>query len=162
MVNRNDPGVGQPYHAAAGMELNDAEKFLTRCLADARKRARGEIERVVSDIPDRRVAACGMLLRSGRAAGSLEATLASHAAIHTAEGEHFRSAIRGACDDLGFLLHQVKEKELLLRATEKFGLPADRMVQMLAAMRKPLGPPWTQDQKFAALSGWLALNAIGL
>ena len=160
MVDRAMRGVGQPYHAAAGMKLDEAGKFLTRCLADARKRARREIERVVSE--DHRVAACGMMLSSGRAAGTLEATLASHAAIHTAEGEHFRNAIRGACEDLGLLLHEVKEKESLSRATEKFGLPADRIVQILATIGKRVGPPWTQDEKFAAVSGWLALNAIGL
>jgi hypothetical protein len=27
----------------------------------------------------------------------------------------------------------------------------------VAELGKPIGPPWTQDQKFAALVAWLAL-----
>jgi hypothetical protein len=162
MVDRAARGVVQPYHAAAEMKLADAEKFLARCLADARMRARREIERAVADLADRRVAVCGMLISSGRSLGKLEATLGSHPAIHTAEGQHFRSAIRGACEDLRLPLHEVKEKELFLRVIEKLGVPAERIAQTLAAIRKQAGPPWTQDEKFAALSGWLAQAAVGI
>jgi hypothetical protein len=160
MVDRASQGAVQPYHAAAVMQLRDAEKFLTHCSADARKRARGEIARVVSELAGHRVVACGMLVSSGRALGTLESTLASHAAIHAAEGQHFRNAIRSAGEDLGLALHEVKEKELFVRAAEKLGLPADRIAQTLAAIGKRVGPPWTQDEKFAALSAWLALASI--
>jgi hypothetical protein len=161
LVDRAARGVVQPYHAAAEMPLKDAEKFLARCLANARTRARREIEQAAANLADHhRVAACGMLISSGRAAGALEATLASHAAIHTAEGQHFRSAIRGACEDHRLPLHEVKEKELFLRVTEKLGLPAERIAHILTAIGKHAGPPWTQDEKLAALSGWLALASI--
>ena len=142
------------------MPLEDAEKFLARCSADARKLACREIARAVAELAGHHVVAGGMLLSSGRAPGTLEATLASHAAIHTAEGQHFRHAIRGTCQDLRLPLHAVKEKELLTRVTEKFGLPAHRIAETLASIGKRIGPPWTQDEKFAALSAWLALASL--
>jgi len=32
----------------------------------------------------------------------------------------------------------------------------------IAVLGRGIGPPWTQDQKYATLVGWLALNRIEL
>ncbi len=135
----------QPYHAAAEMTLQQAEKFLVRSAAMTRELAQKPIRQAIEELRPRRVAIAGMTLSSGRPAGSLEATLASHLAIHTAEGEYFRTAVRGACEDCGLVCHGVKEKELA----------AD--VVKIVDIGKLLGPPWGQDQKFASLAAWLAL-----
>jgi hypothetical protein len=79
------------------------------------------------------------------AAKFFEATLASHPAIHTAEGEFFRSVVRCACEDCGLHCHGVKEKEL------------EAHVASIADLGKLLGPPWQRDQKFAALAAWVVL-----
>jgi len=38
-------------------------------------------------------------------------------------------------------------------------IPIEELHQLVNAIGKSVGPPWTQDQKVAALSGWLALAA---
>jgi hypothetical protein len=47
----------------------------------------------------------------------------------------------------------VKERELFTRASE-------RIERHVAAMGKGIGPPWRQDEKFAAVAAWLALASI--
>jgi hypothetical protein len=96
------------------------------------------------------VVGCGLLLASGRPLPPLEKILASHPLLHTAEGELFRDALRAACRECGLPLTVVKERELFTRASE-------RIERHVAAMGKGIGPPWRQDQKFAAAAAWLAL-----
>jgi hypothetical protein len=71
----------QPYHAAASMELPEAEEFLSRSAASA-----------LADLKDYEVAGACVLMASGRPLGDLAKTLGSHALMHTAEGEFFRAA----------------------------------------------------------------------
>jgi hypothetical protein len=37
-------------------------------------------------------------------------------------------------------------------------LAPDAITARLAALGKPLGPPWTQDEKLASLAAWLVLR----
>jgi hypothetical protein len=135
----------QPYHAAAEMALPKAEKFLARIAEEARELAQQAIRQAIEELKPRRVACAATTLSSGRPTGSLEATLASHPAIHTAEGQFFRSVVRAACEDCGLHCHGHKEKEL-----------ADQ-VAPISDLGKLLGPPWQSDQKLAALAAWLVL-----
>jgi len=52
----------------------------------------------------------------------------------------------------------VKEKELFERGAALFRTPVSELEQRVQEMGKPLGPPWTQDQKYAALAAWMALE----
>jgi hypothetical protein len=88
----------------------------------------------------------------------LESILASHALIHTAEGELFRDALRAASRGCGLPLTTIKERELFQQAAADLHLPAERIERHVAAMGKGIGPPWRQDQKFAAVAAWLALR----
>ncbi len=147
------PGAKQPFHYAAELDLVHARAHIETCAAQSGKLALAAVE---SAIARHKPVACGIGIASGRPTGTLEATLASHAAIHTAEGEFFRDAIVRAVKSCELPCRKFKEKELLSRAAEVFRIPdADRE---LTAMRKVFGPPWTQDEKFAALAAWLALT----
>jgi hypothetical protein len=53
-------------------------------------------------------------------------------------------------------VHRIKEKELFNLAERKFDTPTATLLQTLDDLGKITGPPWRQDQKFAALAGWLA------
>src|ERR1051325_7187439 len=66
IVDPKGDGVKQPYHAAAEMDLADAKKHIARCLADARTRARAEIERAIASLTGIRVIGAAMTLSSGR------------------------------------------------------------------------------------------------
>ena len=83
--------------------------------------------------------------------------LASHARIHTADGEHFRKALSKAAARLGLPVDGVPEKEIWTRAAEDLATPIADLERLVNAIGKTVGPPWTKDQKLAALSGWLVL-----
>jgi hypothetical protein len=51
----------------------------------------------------------------------------------------------------------IRERELNERVDTAFGKAASRIRQQISAFGRTLGPPWTQDQKTAALAGLLAL-----
>jgi hypothetical protein len=91
------------------------------------------------------VVRCGVLLGSGRPLPELAAILASHALIHTAEGELFRDALVWAARECGLPVTGVREKGLNAAALKR-----------LDALGKALGPPWTQDQKYATLAALMA------
>jgi len=41
-------------------------------------------------------------------------------------------------------------------------MPLGQLERRVADLGKPLGPPWSQDQKCAALAAWLALSGAVL
>jgi hypothetical protein len=159
MMDRGKAGPSQPYHAAVGLDLREAEQLVANCAARAAALAATALRGMVEDLRQlgHRVAGCGLLLASGRPLPELERILASHALIHAAEGELFRDALRAASRECGLPLTTVKERELFSLAAADLRLPAERIERHVAAMGKGIGPPWRQDQKFAAVAAWLAL-----
>ncbi|HUK86223.1 MAG TPA: hypothetical protein VLT85_01050 [Terriglobales bacterium] len=153
-------GSKQPFHAAAGLELQKAEKLIQRCTESTHALAQQALRSVVAELRKlgyRPAGAC-ILLSSGRELGALESILASHAMIHTAEGEFFREALRRGCKKSAVPLTGIKERELLDHAAEKLRLPPGKLQARTAKLGEPLGPPWRQDEKLAALAGWLVLS----
>jgi len=77
--------------------------------------------------------------------------------IHTADGELFREALIHASGRCGVDIFASKERELLATASQALRVPREELIDRLTAVGASLGPPWTQDEKFAALAGWLSL-----
>jgi len=96
------------------------------------------------------VVGCAVLLGSGKALPGLERVLASHALIHTAEGEMFRDVLTFAARECRLSVTAVREK----------GLDAG-LLERIGSLGKLIGPPWTQDQKYATLAALEALEALG-
>ena len=90
----------QPYHFAATLPIQEAERHLQNWAAISERLALKAIREVLEAVSARNyaVVGCAMLLASGRALPALPNILASHALVHTAEGEFFRRAVREACD----------------------------------------------------------------
>ncbi|HLN57476.1 MAG TPA: hypothetical protein VK416_02890 [Thermoanaerobaculia bacterium] len=153
------PGSKQPYHAAEGEKLPKAEKIIGRCASDARRLAGRAFDEVLAGLEKgkRPVIACGLLLASGRPLPGLEAILASHALIHTADGELFRDALAAAAQERRLPVTRVREKEISSRAAASLSIPEEEIAQCLKAAGRLVGSPWTQDQKLAALAAWVAL-----
>ncbi len=154
-------GSRQPYHALEGLPLGEAERRLRRYEAAARAKAETGVRVVVDELRRRgySVEAAGIVDASGRHGGSLETILASHALIHTADGDHFRNAIAEACASSGLGVHRVKARDLVRTAAAALRRP-DREVQArIRELGRPLGPPWTLDQKSATLLAWSLLSA---
>jgi hypothetical protein len=155
------PGSKQPYHTAEKLTFKQAEKLVARCTERSRALARQELRAVVEHARNsgHEVTGCGIVLASGRPLPDLAATLASHALIHTAEGELFRNVIADASREMNVLVTGVKERELLEQASAVLGKSATELLSYLQKMGRELGPPWTQDEKYATLVAWLALTA---
>jgi hypothetical protein len=158
MTDRSE-GAAQPYHAVEGRPIAEARRRIERYQESAARLASDALQAVVSDLRARGLApcGCGVLQSAGRAGGSLEAILASHALIHTADGNHFREALAAAAARCGLPVAKVPRKELPALAGAAIARgPADlqRAVQSLG---KAVGPPWGADQKSAALLAWLLL-----
>lgn len=154
-------GSKQPYHAAERLKLPEAEKLLARCTESSQCLAHESVNGGLRELAARghQVVACGIPVGSGRPLTTLAATLASHALIHTAEGELFRNIIARTCEKSGVAVMRIKEKELLARAASEFGVSPDKLQPTLTELGRAVGPPWTQDEKYATLVACLALAA---
>ena len=146
-------GSKQPYHAAEGLGVQDAEALVGRCRESSAALARDAVSSLAAQVAaQHRVAGCGILFGSGRALPGLEAILRSHALIHAAEGEFFREVLSGACENCGLRVERIKEREVWERS-------AKGQQQRINELGRALGPPWTQDEKLAAMAAWIVLGA---
>jgi hypothetical protein len=163
LLDRTIPGAAQPYHAAAEMELKQAEKLIDRCVQSARRLAAKGLRDLIANLREKNYepVACGILLASGRPLGTLESVLASHALIHTAEGELFRDALAHASQECALPVTRVRERDLLTELRAKVGVTEDHVKAHLAQLGRRMGPPWRQDEKTATLAACLALHGAG-
>lgn len=160
LTDHSIPGSRQPYHTARPMQLAKAQAFLDRCAEHSRIMAHAAIQTALHELTNQghTVAASCILLGSGRTTTDLASILASHPAIHTAEGDFFREALRQACAFCGLALSGIKERDLLNQASGALRMSADQIDHRLSAIGKSIGPPWRQDEKLCALTGWLLLK----
>ncbi len=161
IVDSKSPGGVQPYHAAAKLDLLEAERLIRASAERATLMAIEAIDAAVDCLQAQGCAArdCGILLASGGPLAKLAVTLKSHALIHTAEGQHFRQAIRKAAENHRLRVTEVRERDLLVRASADLGASPEELAERLAQWGRQLGPPWRQDEKFSSLVAWLALRA---
>ena len=149
----------QPYHTAKNLPLDEARAFIFSVQTEARSLAYRAIRKVQESLQAQgyRLARCGLVLASGRPVPSLPDILASHALIHTADGELFREALLHASARCGLLSKTAKERELLNEASRVLRLTPSALTRRIADLGRPLGAPWSQDEKLASLIAWLAL-----
>ncbi len=157
------PGANQPYHYAASLGLAESERYLANCAATSERLALKAVGEVVRELGGRhyRIAGAAILLASGRPLPSLSRILASHALIHTAEGEFFRNAVRKACERLEIHVTAIREGELDEQAKTVFGNAASRVQRRISSLGSSIGPPWTKDHKTAALAASMILAREG-
>ena len=151
----------QPYHTAEKMLLGQAREFIARMQAEARRLAYRAVRELASRAQEQgaKLTRCGLLLASGRALPTLEKILASHALIHTADGELFREALLHASARCGLRDFTIKERELLERAGQTLRLKSTVLMDRVTELGRSFGAPWSQDEKFATIAAWLALRA---
>ena len=151
----------QPYHTAEKMPLAEARRFVAQVQTEARQLAHGVIHGMQSDLEraEIKLTRGSLLLASGRPLPDLEKILASHALIHTADGELFREALSYAGKRYGLEIVGMKERELLECARQSLRVQPAVLLRRITELGKPFGSPWSQDEKFATLAAWLALAA---
>lgn len=153
-------GAKQPYHFAETLPLEEAEGYLQKCAEVSERLALGAIREVLEAVNARnyRIVGCAMLLASGRALPALPNILASHALVHTAEGEFFRRVVREACERCCIPVVGFRERELDEHASATFGKAAAGVRQCISDLRRTVGSPWTQDEKTAALAALMVCS----
>jgi hypothetical protein len=149
----------QPYHTAEKTSMDDAPGIISRARDEATRLAREAISEVQGRLEaiEFKLSRCGLILASGRPLPALDRILASHALIHTADGELFREALLKASGQCGLDAYTVKERELVETASRELRMKPDQILSRVAGLGSALGPPWTQDEKLATLVAWLAL-----
>jgi len=152
-------GSTQPYHAAAELDPGKADGFVQGCADSTRLLAERAVRAIIGELRGKGYKVCGggILLGSGRPLPGLATILASHALIHTAEGELFRGALTQAIQRCGLPVTSVRERELWAQGGTKLHKPVAELQRYVTEMGRRIGPPWRQDEKHAALVGWLAL-----
>jgi hypothetical protein len=149
IADPDTPGSKQPYHAASGLPFYEAEALVRIAIESSRSLALEALSAAAKALQSQghEVAGCGVLLGSGKALPALERILASHALIHTAEGEMFRNVLVWAAREHGLPVTGAREKELDAASLKR-----------IESLGKLIGPPWTQDQKYATVVALMALD----
>jgi hypothetical protein len=159
IIDSKKPGAVQPYHYVQEMELPAAERHVAQCAIDSKRLAREALGHISAELLNRGYSLAGVaiLLSSARPLPNLDEILASHALVHTAEGEFFRQTFRHAFENLEVSVIGIRERELDERARKAFGKLATQVRRNINGMGRILGPPWTQDEKTAALAAAIVL-----
>ncbi len=160
LIEDGCPESKQPYHAVEALGLEEASQRLNRYRRQAEGRAQSALHRLMEEVAGRgfRLTSVGILESSGRKGSSLEAILASHAAIHSADGDHFRNALSTAAQGLGLAVSRVPARDLETRAAACLHQPLNHLGEAVRLLGRQVGSPWGADQKQSALLAWLLLK----
>ncbi len=161
LIDGRFPESKQPYHAVESLAVEEA----AQCLDRYRSQAEGMADSAMADVRDQlagdgyRLHSIGILESSGRKGASLHSILASHALIHTADGDHFRNAVAAAAARIGLIVCRVPARELDARAEARLHRSTSRLRDAVGELGRQVGAPWGADQKNAALLAWLLLQS---
>jgi hypothetical protein len=150
----------QPYHAAEGLDAEDARDVVERAVAAAHRHAERALAGAVTRMREagHEVAACAVLTADPLPGWSVAEVLAVHFRMHKAEGVLFREALAEAAERVGLRLVALREKDLSALAARALGKAPAALAREIAALGRGLGPPWGRDQKDAALAAWVGLS----
>ncbi len=153
-------GASQPYHFAENMNISEAEEYLADCFAASERLASAAVREVIDELRGRgfHLTGSAILWSSGLPLPPLSKILASHALIHAAEGEFFRTAFRKACEGSDVSVTSLQERNLDAIARGTFGDESNRLLREISMAGRHIGPPWTKDQKLAALAALILLE----
>ncbi len=151
----------QPYHTAEKVPRSESQRgVISRSQAETRGLSYHAIRSVQKRLLTEgyvgsSTAVC--CLPPADKLASLPKILESHALIHTADGELFRHALLQASQRCGLEMFTAKENEVMLQSAKELGLEPEAIKRRLADLGTGLGPPWTLDEKLAALVAWISL-----
>ncbi len=151
----------QPYHMGERMGLPEAREFISGVREKGRELAYRGIRELQADLEGRgyTLSRAALLLASGRPLPELEKILASHALIHTADGELFRECLLHAGERCGLEVVSIRDRELLEQAVKALRVPRPTLLRRVTELGRALGSPWTQDEKFATLAAWVVARS---
>ena len=150
----------QPYHAAEGLEPQEARNLVKRGIDIAHRLALSEMKAAVKRESSRKneLVGCSILVGAAMPDWNTDEILAVHFRMHKAEGVLFQNALVRAAERCKLNTLRILEKELMAQASSHLGVRSDALVKTIAGLGKPIGPPWGEDQKDAALVALMALH----
>lgn len=138
----------QVYHAAAGLDLDQATALIERWAQAALESAVRGIGEALAAAADCRVVSVG-IVATVREVPALATVLRSHPLLHLAEGQMSREALAEAAGRARLAVHYLPPKG-----------PHDPMhVERAVGMGRYTGPPWRKEHKLAAAAALTALCA---
>ena len=154
----------QPYHTAEKLPLEEARAFVARMRSEARRLAHRATRELKTELRDEgySLTGFGLLLSSGRPLPAFAKILAAHSLIHAADGELFRESLLHAAARTGLKPVAIRERELADSASRVLHRKPADLTQRISDLGRPLGPPWSQDEKLASLVAWLAASSSSL
>jgi hypothetical protein len=153
--------------------LGDADRFVFHAAAKApRESARAQVNACAARAREAATSAVAAVLRAARAAGArvkkvavvgsartmpgdLDAILASHAAIHAAEGVLYTQAIVDGAIDAGLTADVLRAADLDARAAAARRIGSDALHARMKELGKRVGRPWSANEKNAVLAAWI-------
>lgn len=151
----------QPYHAADGLERNQARDLVQRSIKSAERIATREIKAVAKRMSEAgdQVAGCAVLVGDAMPDWSVEQILAVHFRMHKAEGVLFREALLHAGHACGLRVVAIPEKQLYEHSEKVLKTRMADLWKEVALLGKSFGPPWGKDQKESALAALIVLRS---
>jgi hypothetical protein len=146
------------YHAARALEPAAAADLVETAERIAAEQAAAALERTVREVAEKDavVCSCAVVVGASREA-RLESILASHALVHAAEGRLYQRALMQGAESRGLDTIAIPKRSIWEQGEAALGLTRDELRDWIDQLRREVGPPWAQDQKLAALAGWIAL-----
>jgi hypothetical protein len=159
---RDSSWAKQPYHAAEGLDPDDARDVVRRGTDAAYRIAEQEMRAAVKRLREQqhKIASCAVLVPNPMPEWSVAEILAVHFRMHQAEGVLFPNALAEAADKCGLNLVAIPEKQLSQQAEKALATPLGGLMKEVMKLGKAVGPPWGKDQKNAALAAMVGLKAV--
>jgi len=144
------------YQAARGLEPGAAARQVEAAERIAAEQAAAALDGVVRGADDANVRLCAVVV-GAPADPPLESILRSHALAHAAEGRLYQHALLEGAESCGLEAVAVPKSSIWEQGENALGLGQNEVRQWIDDLRRELGPPWAEDQKLAALAGWISL-----
>jgi hypothetical protein len=160
LIDGHFPESKQPYHAVEMLAVEEAAQRLDRYRIQAEEMAGSAMVQIGEHLTGQgyELQSVGILESSGRKGGSLPSILASHALIHTADGDHFRNALAATAKRGGLEVYRVPARVLPVQAEARLRRSFGLLRAAVNELGRQVGSPWGADQKNAALLAWLLLG----
>jgi hypothetical protein len=157
---RDSAWAKQPYHAAEGLDAEQARLLVKRGTAAAYRIAQREMRAEVKRLREQEheIVACAVLVANPMPEWSVAEILAVHFRMHKAEGVLFPDALARAADVCGLNLIRIPEKLLSEHAEKTVATSLNGVMRTVTTLGKTVGSPWGKDQKNAALAAIVALQ----
>jgi hypothetical protein len=150
------------YQAARALDPADAAPRVQAAERVAAEQAAAAVERAMSKAADEGavVRSCAVVVGSFPSRVRLESILASHALAHAAEGRLYQAALLQGAESCGIEAVAVPKQSIWEQGEATLGLAQDELRRWIDGLRREVGPPWAEDQKLAALAGWITLTQV--